>query len=152
MSHDRSWFVMADESAWRGRRCRRAGAMWTCRVRAGGMYHGPTSALAALLSLWHRADLCPRTSYPRTESLVRKNLEMGAVKRLVQVQDDQKNIQKRSQTACASCRINRWLLHANVSGAYTCVGKVPADEAKWETGAMSWVIQATGSFLSGRAE
>lgn len=94
-------------------------------VRAGGMCPGPTSALAAFLSPWQSANLCPGTSYPRTESLVRKSLEMGALKGLVQVQDDQKNIQRQSQPACASCKINRWLLHANGSSAYTCMGKVP---------------------------
>lgn len=82
----------------------------------------PALTSAVLLAPWHSANLCPGISYPRTESLVRKNLEMGAVKGPVQVQDDQKSIQRRSQPACASCKINRWLLHANVSGAYTCVG------------------------------
>lgn len=66
------------------------------------------------------------------ESLMRKNLEMAAPEGLVQVQDDQKNMQSRSQPALTSCKLNRWLPHANGSRANARVGQVPADKAKWE--------------------
>ena len=47
--------------------------------------HGPTTALATFLSPWHSPNLCPGTHYPRTESLVRKSLEMGVVKGLFKI-------------------------------------------------------------------
>lgn len=50
---------------------------------------------------------------PLQKSLMRKSLEMGAQRGLVQVQDDQtKTFGGRPKAACASCKANRWPSHA----------------------------------------
>lgn len=84
----------------------------------GDVGHGPTTALATFD--WHSPNLCPGTHYPRTESLVRKSLEMGVVKGLFKIKTDQKNITEK--VPARLCKINRWLLHANVSSAYMHMG------------------------------
>ena len=79
------------------------------------MGHGPTTALATFLSPWHSHNLCPGTHYPRTESLVRKNLEMGVVKGLFKIKMTRKILREgpsqpvQNKRMALACKCERYL-------------------------------------------
>lgn len=60
----------------------------------------PPLLSATFESPWQSANLCPGTSYPRTESLVRKGLEMGALKGLFKFKMTRKRPREGPSSLC----------------------------------------------------